>query len=74
MIKTLQAVSAWLAKWTPAFIAAVAVGAYFAPGAFGWVRGWTQTSVLGVIMLTMGMTLKGEDFKILVSRPSSPLS
>jgi BASS family bile acid:Na+ symporter len=33
------------------------------------VRGYTQTAVLGVIMLTMGMTLKGEDFRILASRP-----
>jgi BASS family bile acid:Na+ symporter len=47
----------------------VAVGAYFVPAAFGWVRGYTQTAVLGVIMLTMGMTLKGEDFRILASRP-----
>ena len=65
----LQKVSAWLAKWTPAFISCVAVGTYFVPGAFDWVRGYTQTAVLGVIMLTMGMTLKGEDFKILASRP-----
>ncbi len=69
MIRTLQAVSAWLAKWTPAFIAGVAVATYFVPGAFAWVRGYTQTAVLGVIMLTMGMTLKGEDFRILASRP-----
>ncbi len=64
-----QRVSAWLSKWTPLFITLVAVGAYFLPGAFGWVRGYTQTAVLGVIMLTMGMTLKGEDFRILASRP-----
>ena len=69
MMRILQAVSAWLAKWTPLFIAGVAVGTYFVPGVFGWVRGDTQTAVLGVIMLTMGMTLKGEDFKILASRP-----
>lgn len=69
MMRFLQAVSAWLSKWTPLFIAAVAVGTYFAPGAFAWVRGDTQTAVLGVIMLTMGMTLKGEDFRILASRP-----
>ena len=65
----LQRLSAWLAKWTPLFILFVAIGAYFAPGVFGWVRGYTQTAVLGVIMLTMGMTLKAEDFKILLSRP-----
>ena len=69
MMRFLQAVSAWLAKWTPLFIAGVAVGTYFVPNAFGWVRGDTQTAVLGVIMLTMGMTLKDEDFKILASRP-----
>ena len=68
-MKVVQAISAWLAKWTPLFISLVAVGAYFAPGAFAWVRGYTQTAVLGVIMLTMGMTLKGEDFRILASRP-----
>ena len=69
MMRMLQALSAWLAKWTPAFVACVAVGTYFVPSAFAWVRGYTQTAVLGVIMLTMGMTLKGEDFRILVSRP-----
>ena len=68
-MKALQAVSAWLAKYTPAFVTLVAVGAYFAPGVFGWVRGDAQTAVLGVIMLTMGMTLRGEDFRILASRP-----
>ena len=69
MMRFLQAVSAWLAKWTPLFVSLVAAGTYFAPGAFGWVRGYTQTAVLGVIMLTMGMTLKGEDFRVLASRP-----
>ena len=68
-MKFLQMISAWLAKWTPLFISCVAVGTYFVPDTFAWVRGDMQTAVLGVIMLTMGMTLKGEDFKILLSRP-----
>ena len=68
-MKILQIVSAWLAKWTPLVVSLAAVGSYFAPGVFGWVRGDAQTAVLGVIMLTMGMTLKGEDFRILASRP-----
>ena len=68
-MKLLQAISGWLAKWTPLFVTLVAVGAYFSPSAFGWVRGDVQTAVLGVIMLAMGMTLKGEDFRILASRP-----
>ena len=68
-MRFLQRISAWLSKWTPLFITLVAVGTYFVPEVFGWVRGYTQTAVLGVIMLTMGMTLKGEDFRILASRP-----
>ena len=69
MIKILQGISAWLAKWTPAVVAASAVAAYFLPGAFDWVRGNAQTAVLGGIMLTMGLTLTGEDFRILATRP-----
>ena len=65
----LKKVSAWLAKETPWFITAVAVFTYFCPAAFGWVRGTTQTAILGLIMLTMGMTLTAGDFKALASRP-----
>lgn len=69
MLALMQKLSAWLSKYTPAFVAGVAVATYFVPEAFGWVRGNVQTSILGVIMLAMGMTLKGEDFRILASRP-----
>ena len=54
---------------TPAFVTAVAILAYFVPGSFAWVRGDVQTSILGLIMLTMGLTLTKDDFKILLSRP-----
>ena len=69
MMALLQRVSAWLSKWTPAVVALAAVVAYFVPGAFGWVRGNSQTAVLGLIMLTMGLTLTSEDFRVLASRP-----
>ena len=36
---------------------------------FVWVRGTTQTVILGIIMLTMGLTLTTQDFKILAQRP-----
>ena len=68
-MKVLQTVAAWLAGETPWFITAVAVATFFAPDLFGWVRGDTQTEILGVIMLTMGMTLTTEDFRVLASRP-----
>ena len=69
----LQRISALLTKWTPAFVTAVAVFTYFFPDSFAWVRGNTQTSILGFIMLTMGLTLSKEDFRILVSRPADML-
>jgi BASS family bile acid:Na+ symporter len=72
-MRFLQAVSAFLARWTPAFVAATAVFAYFFPEAFAWVKGYRQTAVLGLIMLTMGLTLSKEDFRILASRPADML-
>lgn len=65
----LQCASECLTKWTPAFVAAIAVFTYFSPGTFAWVKGQAQTSILGFIMLTMGLTLSKEDFRILISRP-----
>ena len=56
-------------NWTPFIVTAVAVVAFFFPGTFCWVRGYSQTTILGIIMLTMGMTLKRDDFRILASRP-----
>ena len=69
----LQRVSSFLARWTSAFVAAAAVFAYFFPETFAWVKGYPQTAVLGLIMLTMGLTLAKEDFRILASRPADVL-
>ena len=68
-LASIQAISAYLTKWTPAFVTAVAIFTYFFPDTFTWVKGNAQTSVLGFIMLTMGLTLSKDDFRILISRP-----
>lgn len=68
-MKIFQWLSAWLVKWTSIFIVAVAVFTFFVPQTFAWVRGDVQTLVLGFIMLTMGLTLTPQDFKILAQRP-----
>ena len=68
-INLCKTISATLAKWTPAFVGATAVFTYFFPETFAWVKGNVQTEVLGFIMLTMGLTLTKEDFRILASRP-----
>lgn len=69
MIKVLQVLSRWLANYTSIFIIGIAVITFFFPHIFDWVRGTTQTVILGFIMLTMGLTLSTEDFKILARRP-----
>ena len=69
MLKSLQQTSRWLASHASLFIIAIAVFTFLVPDTFGWVRGSTQTVILGMIMLTMGLTLTTEDFKILARRP-----
>ena len=69
MLKTAQKISSFLSSKTSFFIILIAIITYFFPDIFMWVKGDTQTVVLGVIMLTMGMTLSVNDFKILLKRP-----
>lgn len=61
--------SRWLAVNASLFIIAVAAITFFFPNIFDWVRGTTQTVILGIIMLTMGLTLSTDDFRILAHRP-----
>lgn len=69
MFSVLQKISRGLTSMTSPFIIAVAVVAFFYPTLFAWVRGEMQTLVLGIIMLTMGMTLTINDLKVLLQRP-----
>ena len=69
MNRYLQSLSSFLASHTPSFVASCAVLAYFCPQVFSWVHGTSQTVVLGIIMLTMGMTLSLQDFRMLAERP-----
>ena len=69
MLKTLQTLSQWLAAHASLFVTAIAVLTFFVPDLFIWVRGNTQTVILGIIMLTMGLTLTTNDFRILAQRP-----
>ncbi len=69
MIQTLITLSRWLAKNASAFIIAIAILTFFVPALFSWVHGTTQTVILGLIMLTMGLTLTTQDFRILAQRP-----
>ena len=58
-----------MAKHSSAYVIAAAIVAFFLPETFGWVRGDVSSLILGIIMLTMGLTLTTDDFRILFSRP-----
>lgn len=69
MFKVLQFLSKLLSSRASLFVIAAAVISFFCPALFAWVKGNTQTVILGVIMLTMGLTLTPTDFKLLAKRP-----
>ena len=73
MINNMIHVSRWLGKNASLFIISIAVLTFFLPALFQWVHGNTQTVILGLIMLTMGLTLTTEDFRILARRPQDIL-
>ena len=68
-LNTFTTASAWLARHASAFIIAIALVTFLCPQLFEWVRGTTQTVILGLIMLTMGLTLTTEDFLVVARRP-----
>lgn len=68
-MKGLDKLSAGLVRYTPGFVAAIAVVAWFVPQGFTAVNGAVAKSVLGFIMLTMGMTLTANDFRAIAARP-----
>lgn len=69
LLRTLLAASAWLSRQTALFVAIGGAVAFLRPRSFSWVHGDTQTAILGVIMLAMGLTLSKKDFVILARRP-----
>ena len=66
-------VSRILSSHTSAFIIGVAALSFALPQLFSWVSGLTQTAILGIIMLSMGMTLTTADFRNLAATPANIL-
>ncbi|MBR1666751.1 MAG: bile acid:sodium symporter family protein [Bacteroidaceae bacterium] len=69
MYKFLKTLSDTLSGKASLFIILTALVTFFFPQLFVWVKGDTQTIILGIIMLTMGLTLTPDDFKLLAKRP-----
>ncbi len=73
MIGFILTLSRWLARYASAFVIGIAIVTLLAPNLFCWVRGNVQTVILGVIMLSMGLTLSADDFRVLARRPADIL-
>ncbi|MDE5550941.1 MAG: bile acid:sodium symporter family protein, partial [Bacteroidaceae bacterium] len=69
MYHILKTISDTLSDKASIFIILTAVVTFFSPTLFEWVKGNTQTIILGIIMLTMGLTLTPDDFRLLAKRP-----
>ena len=69
MYSILKNISDVLSGKASIFVILVAIVTFFVPELFVWVKGNTQTVILGIIMLTMGLTLRPEDFQLLAKRP-----
>ena len=65
----LKRISDILSSKASLFIILTALVTFFFPQLFAWVEGDTQTIILGIIMLTMGLTSTPKDFKLLAQRP-----
>lgn len=69
MYSLFKSISDLLSGKASIFIILTAIVTYIFPELFIWVKGNTQTIILGIIMLTMGLTLTPQDFKLLAKRP-----
>ena len=69
MITLLLRTSNLLASHSSLYVIAAAILAFFLPETFTWVKGDVSSVILGIIMLTMGLTLTTDDFRELFRRP-----
>ena len=60
---------AFISRHASVIVIATAVLSFLSPTVFSWVRGNVSSVILGFIMLTMGLTLSADDFKVLLKRP-----
>lgn len=69
MIRLLQRTSDFLSSHSSAYVILAAIVAFLVPETFSWVKGDVSSIILGIIMLTMGLTLSIDDFRELFHRP-----
>ena len=57
----------FISRHASAFVILTAIVSFLFPVVFAWVRGNVSSLILGFIMLTMGLTLSTNDFKVFIN-------
>ena len=71
-MKSLEKISAFVSRNMALLVVAVAIVALIMPASFAWTAPQIST-LLGVVMFGMGMTLKVDDFREIFRRPRDVL-
>lgn len=72
-MELLKRISRFAGKYMAFFVLAVAALALFAPTSVSWIKTSYISTLLGIVMFGMGLTLRLSDFKIVFSRPKDIL-
>ena len=65
----MQRICDFIAKWMGVMVLMVATVSIIVPQSLTWVGTWVINPMLGIIMFGMGLTLTGNDFRIILRRP-----
>lgn len=68
-MKFLEKLSSLAGKYMAGIVLVIAALALFVPTSLSWIKTSYVTPLLMVVMFGMGLTLKFEDFKLIMSRP-----
>lgn len=69
MLNIVRAINRILSTYTSLIVIACAVVAFFFPFLFGWVHGNVSSVILGIVMLSMGLTITQQDLRNLLKCP-----
>lgn len=68
-MKALERLSNFVGKYMAYIVIVVAALALFVPSTFSWLKASYINPLLMIVMFGMGLTLKPDDFKLVLSRP-----
>lgn len=68
-MKTLEKLSNLVGKYMAYIVIVIAAIALFVPSTFSWLKASYINPLLMIVMFGMGLTLKLDDFKLILSRP-----